>query len=469
MSEILLQLSKPSPKQDLFLRDTHRYTAYGGARGGGKSWALRTKAVLLCLRYPGIIIMIVRKSYPELTANHIEPMKLILHGIAKYNDSKKEHRFINGSRILYRYCESEKDMERYQGTEADVICLDEATQFDERVFRMFAACVRGVNDFPKRMLITCNPGGKGHSWVKRLFIDRNFNDDENPDDYSFTQALVQDNQALMAQQPEYIKQLEALPPKLRDAWLYGKWDIFEGQFFEEFVNRPQNKDGRFTHVIPAFNPPKKWRRFRSFDFGYSKPFSMAWWALEPRTNRLYRILEMYGCTDQPNEGVKWPIDKIFEEAYRVEHEHPYLKGCGIEGVADPAIWEASHGPSIAKVAAEHKIYFTPGDHKRIPGWMQVHYRLSFDDDGLPMMYVFDTCKAFIRTIPLLTYSDVKPEDLDTSQEDHVADEVRYMCMLNPIAPTEIFSKRVPAEDPLDLYKDGMDNSSPADDYTFFRI
>lgn len=463
MSEVVLQLPKPSAKQDLFLRDTHRYTAYGGARGGGKSWALRVKSILLCLRYPGIIIMIVRKSYPELTANHIEPMKGLLHGIAKYNDSKKEHRFLNGSRILYRYCESEKDMERYQGTEADIICLDEATQFDEKVFRMFAACIRGVNDFPKRMLITCNPGGKGHSWVKRLFIDRNFREDENPDDYSFTQALVQDNAALMAQQPEYIKQLEALPPKLRDAWLYGKWDIFEGQFFEEFTNRP-NSEGRFTHVIPAFNPPKKWKRFRSFDFGYSKPFSMAWWALSP-DNRLYRILEMYGCTDQPNEGVKWPIQKIFEEARKVELEHPYLKGCSIEGVADPAIWEASHGPSIADEAAKHQIYFTPGDHKRLAGWMQVHYRLAFDEDGYPMMYVFDNCKAFIRTMPLLTYSDVKPEDLDTSQEDHVADEVRYMCMLNPISPRESVMARPPAEDPLDLWKD----SRQADEYTFFNI
>lgn len=465
MANQILQLPDPSEKQKLFLLDRHKYVAFGGARGGGKSWAVRIKAILLCLRYPGIKVMIIRKSYPELRANHIDPMKLMLpDAIAKYNDSVKEHQFRNKSKILYRYCDSERDMSRYQGTEADIICIDEATQFDENVFKMFAACCRGVNDFPKRIYLTCNPGGKGHAWVKRLFVDKRYQDNENPEDYSFIQSLVTDNKALLASDSSYIRQLQALPPRLRDAWLYGKWDIFEGQFFEEFTINP-NPERRFTHVIEAFQPPKRWKRFRSFDFGYSKPFSMAWWAVD-EDDRLYRILEMYGCTDQPNEGVKWPIDKIFQEARRIELEHPYLKGCSIEGVADPAIWEASHGPSIADSAAAAGIYFSPGDHKRIPGWMQVHYRMAFDEDGIPMMYVFDNCKAFIRTMPMLTYSDIKPEDLDTSQEDHVADEVRYMCMLNPIGPRETITIHPPAEDPLDLWKDAHDQQ---DEYTFFRI
>lgn len=464
MSKFKLQLPKPSPKQQLFMQDHHKYIAFGGARGGGKSWAVRVKCILLCLRYPGIRCMIIRKSYPELRANHIEPIKSMLpREVASYNDSKKETIFKNGSVILYRYCDSQRDMDRYQGTEADIICIDEATQFEENVFKMFAACCRGVNNFPKRIYLTCNPGGKGHAWVKRLFIDKRYEDSETPSEYSFIQSLIQDNVALMKEQPSYLKQLEALPPKLRDAWLYGKWDIFEGQFFEELTINP-NPERRFTHVIEPFDPPKRWRRYRSFDFGYSKPFSMAWW-VQDDDNRLYRILEMYGCTDQPNEGVKWSIDKIFKEARRIELEHPWLRGHDIEGVADPAIWEASHGPSIAEKAAECGIYFSPGDHARIPGWMQVHYRLAWDEDGFPMMYCFSNCKAFIRTMPMLTYSDIKPEDLDTSQEDHVADEVRYMCMLNPIAPREVIAIHAPAEDPLDLWHD----AHREDDYTFFRI
>ena len=460
---MILSIPRPNPKQEMFLRDTHKYIAFGGARGGGKSWAVRTKAVLLALRYPGIIIMIVRRSYPELRANHIDPLrKLLGRRIAQYNDGKKEYAFINGSAVLFRYCASEKDMANYQGTEADVIFLDEATQFDERVYKMFRACLRGVNDFPKRMYLTCNPGGKGHSWVKRLFIDRNFNDDENPNEYSFIQSLVQDNEALMKAQPDYIKQLEALPPKLRAAWLYGKWDVFEGQFFEEFQNQPEHYNDRtWTHVIKGFMPPRSWKRYRSFDFGYSKPFSCGWWAVSPE-GILFRIAELYGCTETPDEGVKWPIDRIFAEIKRIEGEHPYLKGCTIEGVADPAIWEASHGVSIAETAAKKGIYFQPGDNKRIPGWMQVHYRLAFDEQGYPMMYVFDTCKAFIRTIPMLVYSEIRPEDLDTTQEDHVADEVRYFCMLNPIPA------RIAALQPAKKYNP-LDDDTHDDKYKFYEI
>ena len=465
---IELELPSPSERQEQFLREEHKYVGYGGARGGGKSWAVRIKTVLLCLRYPGIKVMIVRRTYPELQANHIEPLRQLLGDkIARYNDAKKQYRFGNGSTILFRYCATRSDMDRYQGTEVDVLFIDEATQFEEDVFRMFAACVRGVNDYPKRIYLTCNPGGRGHAWVKRLFIDRNFRPDENPADYAFVQALVQDNPALMRTNPDYKRQLEALPPKLREAWLYGNWDIFEGQFFEEFANNPAGYEERtFTHVIPAFQPPKHWRRFRSFDFGYAKPFSLGWWAQDPE-GTLYRILELYGCTETPNEGLRWDADHIFREAARLEHEHPYLRGCKIEGVADPACWNKSLGPSVADAAARHGIYFQPGINDRINGWMQVHYRLAFDANGIPMLYVFDCCKAFIRTIPMLVYSEVHPEDLDTTQEDHVADEVRYMCMLDPIPPRTTEKRIAPQYDPLDIYKD--DVTSSHDQYTYYRI
>ena len=463
---IKLRIPKPNKKQKLFFEAKTKYVGYGGARGGGKSWAVRIKAILLALTHPGIIIMIIRRSYPELRANHIEPLrKLLPKALGRYNDSKKEFHFRNGSTILFRYCASEKDMDNYQGTEADVIFIDEATHFEEKVFRMFVACLRGVNSFPKRVYLTCNPGGKGHAWVKRLFIDRRFKDDEDPNEYSFIQALVDDNTALMAIQPDYKKQLEALPPKLRDAWLHGRWDIFEGQFFEEFIDNPKGYDERIlTHVIPAFNPPKTWKRYRSFDFGYAKPFSCGWWAVDHH-GIMYRILELYGCTETPDEGVKWPVDKIFKEIARIEREHPYLAGYHIEGVADPAIWQEDGGPSIADVAAEHRIYFEKGDNKRIPGWMQMHYRLAFDEEGHPMMYIFDNCKGFIRTIPTLVYSDIKAEDLDTKQEDHIADETRYMCMLNPIAPRISVLQPAIQYDPLNLWN----NESNEDKYAFYRL
>lgn len=459
MARIGLDIPEPNPKQKLFLADHHKYVAFGGARGGGKSWAVRVKSFLLSMRWPGIIILIIRRSYPELYANHIKPFKRMLpKGLYKYNDSKKEITFPNGSQIVFKYCANEKDLDNFQGTECDILFIDEATQFTEEQFKILNACVRGVSTraedkFPKRVYLTCNPGGVGHQWVKRLFIDRNFNQGEDPDEYNFIQSGVRDNKILMEQQPEYIKQLEALPPKLREAWLEGSWDIFFGQFFEDFMDKPEHYEDRlWTHVIEPFDIPSAWKIYRSFDWGYARPFSCGWWAVD-FDGTVYRILELYGCTKEPNTGVKWTPDQVFSEIHRIETEHPWLKGRRIQGVADPAIWDAESGESIADRAAKHQVFFQKGDHQRIPGWMQVHYRLAFDENGFPMMYVFKNCKAFIRTIPLLQYDEHKPEDLDTDGEDHVADEVRYFLMSRPIAPRVKHKPDDFDKNPLNIFLD----------------
>jgi len=445
-----LVLPSPSPKQLEFLHDSHRYIAFGGARGGGKSWAVRVKAVLLALKYDGIKIMIVRRSYPELRANHITPMKEMLGSLAKYHETKKEFFFPSGSVIMFRYCATVKDLDKYQGTEVDVLFLDEATQLGEEEFERFRACVRGVNAFPKRIYITCNPGGKGHGWVRRLFVDRAYKANENPDDYSFIKSLVTDNLALMEADPDYMKRLEALPPKLRKAWLEGDWDIFDGQFFEEFRNDPAHyTDRRFTHVIAPFDIPQSWKIVRSFDFGYAKPFSCDWWAID-FDGRAYLILQLYGCTATPNEGVRWEPDRIFEEIHRLEKSHPYLRGRVIDGVADPSIWDGSRGEAIVETADRHFVYFTPGDNRRLPGWMQCHKRLAFDEEGFPSVYFFSTCLSAIRTLPLLCYSAVSPEDLDTTQEDHFADSFRYFCMSRPVSPKPETARPHYGDDPLNL-------------------
>lgn len=452
MTDRMLTIPMPNTKQRMFLTAKCRYVAFGGARGGGKSWAVRVKSILLACRWPGITIMIMRRSYPELHANHIMPMSQMLAGRARYTDGKKMFRFPNGSTILFRYAAREGDLDNYQGTETDVLFLDEATQFSEIMFKKMLAFVRGANVFPKRVYLTCNPGGPGHGWVKRLFVDRDFKSDENPDDYIFIQSLVRDNTALMASNPEYLQQLESLPDKLKKAWLYGDWNVFEGQFFEDFVDdREHYQDRLWTHVIDPFEIPKEWPIYRSFDYGYAKPFSCAWWACD-YDGRLYRVLELYGCTSEPNDGVKWVPEKIFSEIARVESEHRWLRGKHITGVADPSIWDASRGESIAETAERHRIYFTPGDNKRIPGWAQFHYRLAFDENGYPMVYIFNTCSAFIRTIPTLIYDDIRPEDLDTDGEDHVADESRYMFMSRPIKPVKKPEVKEIQDDPLDLLK-----------------
>lgn len=454
MGKIELCIPEPNDKQKLFLSDHHKYIAFGGARGGGKSWSVRVKAKLLAFNFAGIKQMIMRRTYPELYANHIKPLLQELPiGSYKYNDSKKELTFPNGSCILFRYCNNDKDLLNYQGTEVDILYIDEATQFSEEQYKVLIACVRGVNNFPKRVYLTCNAGGIGHQWVKRLFITKAYRDGENPDEYSFIQSLVTDNKALLKEQPDYIKQLEALPPKLKEAWLYGNWDIFEGQFFEDFADRPEYYQERtWTHVIDPFEIPDVWQIYRSFDWGYNKPFSCGWWAID-YDGIAYRILELYGCTKTPNEGVKWTPPKVFSEIARIEREHRWLKGKQIIGIADPAIWNAETGKSIAEVAADHGVFFTKGDHERIAGWMQVHYRLAFDENGFPMMYIFSNCKAFIRTMPLLQYDEHKPEDLDTDGEDHCADEVRYFCMSRPIKPRIAAQPDGYAENPLNVFLD----------------
>ncbi len=459
-----LIIDEPNDKQKQFLKAKVKHVGFGGARGGGKSWAVRTKAKLLALRYFGIRILIVRRTYPELINNHINTLRIELFGIAKYNSTEKILRFINGSIIDFKYCARDSDLGGFQGSEYDIIFFDEATQLSEFQMKSIVACLRGVNDFPKRVYYTCNPGGQGHGYIKRIFIDKRYEAGEIPEEYVFIKSLVTDNKALMREQPDYIKQLEALPPKLRQAWLEGRWDVFQGAFFEEFRATPDPhkcheagiteeealQEHRWTHVIKPFEIPKSWKIYRSYDWGYGKPFSCGWWAVDYE-GCAYRILELYGCTGTPNEGVRWSNKEQFDKIAEIEREHRWLKGKKIRGVADPSIWDGSHGISAAEEAEKHSLWFEPGINDRIPGWMQVHERLKFDEHGRAMMYFFENCKAIIRTMPLMMYDEHKPEDLDTDLEDHCSDDCRYFCMMRPIAPREIKEEPVPMFDPLNQY------------------
>ena len=232
--KLLLQ-GTPNPKQAAFFLSSARHTAYGGARGGGKSWAMRRKFVLLAFRYEGLQLLLLRRTLPELTENHVRPLLQELNGVARYNQSQRCFLFPNGSRIKLGYCDLEKDVYQYQGQEYDVIGLEEATHFTESQMQFLTTCNRSVRrDFSPRMYYTCNPGGVGHGWVKRLFLDRQYREGETPADYRFIPARLTDNPVLMERDPGYRKSLLSLPEHLRRAYLEGDWDVLQGQYFPEF-------------------------------------------------------------------------------------------------------------------------------------------------------------------------------------------------------------------------------------------
>ncbi|HWQ57693.1 MAG TPA: phage terminase large subunit [Clostridia bacterium] len=285
MERTLLLGGAPNPRQAEFFASNARHTAYGGARGGGKSWAMRRKLVLLALSTPGLNALLLRRTLPELRENHLIPLLRELAGVAGYNAAERVFRFPNGARLRLGYCDGANDVYQYQGQEYDVIGLEEATHFTEEQMRFLTTCNRTVKPaFRPRMYYTCNPGNVGHGWVKRLFIDRRYENGERPKDYLFIPARVWDNKVLLAADPDYVRALESLPEDLRRAYLDGDWDVHAGQYFREF--------SRQRHVVSPFDIPAWWKRFRSMDWGYNDPCCVLWHAVDG-DGRVYTYRELY--------------------------------------------------------------------------------------------------------------------------------------------------------------------------------
>ena len=455
----------PNRKQYQFLQSTTRHTAYGGARGGGKSWVIREQAYMDAGRYgrpnewsAGIRICIIRRTLEDLKKNHLEALKLMTRGMAKYNTNDKCFYFGNGAIIQFAYCDCDADADHFQGIEYDEIFIEEATQLKPEWIAKIAASCRGINEFPHRVFYTCNPGGPGHAYIKRLFVDRIFKDNEDPEDYSFIQARVTDNKILQQYSPEYISFLKNLPPKTRSAWLDGDWNIYSGMYFNDFVHAPEHyEDGKWTHVIDPVKIRPHWTIYRGLDWGHFRPFSVGWYAIS-EDGIMYRFKELYGVQKSgqeslANEGVQWPPEKLFMKIREIEDTDPDLKGKQIIGIADPAIFQSQTGTSIADTAMECGVYFLPGDNTRLAGWMQCRYRLQFNEWGIPRFYVFNTCTEFLRCLPTWMHDERDVEDLDTDCEDHIADEWRYVCMANVIKPIveEPPVKPMYGADPLNMF------------------
>lgn len=476
---------QPQPKQAAFMARPEYECLYGGAAGGGKSDALLAEA-LRQVHIPHYRAIIFRKTYPQLS--ELIDRSRALYGPAfpraRYNQTEHCWTFPSGAKIYFGSMQYTKDRINYQGKRYDFIAFDELTHFtwDEYSY-MFSRNRPSGPGTRVYMRASTNPGGIGHGWVKDRFItaappltpvEDNY---EVPDPSGrliklrrrriFVPSTVFDNQELLRNDPNYLANLAMLPEAERNALLYGSWDSFDGQVFREWRNDPQHYDDqRWTHVIDPFTIPKHWRIYRGFDFGYAKPFSVGWFAVD-EDGRIYHIKEYYGCTGTPNTGIKLNPVEIAAGIREMEAEDPVLKGKQIVGIADPSIFDESRGESVARMMqrSPNFIYWQGGDNTRLAGKMQFHYRLAFDSEGLPMFQVFNTCKHFIRTIPTLVYDESKVEDINTDQEDHIYDMCRYVMMEHPLSPRANADTRKLGDDPLDLRQD----SQQSDKYRFYRI
>lgn len=484
MKEILW---KPQPKQAEFQSRWEKEALYGGAAGGGKSDALVVEA-LRQVNIPNYRGILFRDTVPQLEGliSRSQDLYPKAYKKATYNKTDKVWRFPSGAKIFFGHMQYEEDKRNYQGLPYDFIGMDELTHFSQTQYEFMISRNRPIGPGTRvYMRATANPDGKGMGWVKQMFVTpappkttiwANINV-RMPDgsvkkvrrSRIYIPATVFDNKILLENDPDYLANLASLPEAQRNALLYGSWDSFQGQVFTEWVNDPEHYEDRvWTHVVKPFDIPASWKIVRGFDFGYAKPFSVGWYAVD-HYGKIYRITAWYGCNGTPNKGIEITPYEIAKGIKEKEASDPLLKGRKIFGIADPSIWDESRGESIARMMerSPNFVYWSPGDNTRLPGKMQCHYRLAFDKDGDCMFQVFnnEANRDFVRTIPMLVYSTKKVEDIDTDMEDHIYDEWRYVLMDRPISPRENVLKRIPADDPLNLYLD----QKPKSKYTYINV
>ena len=435
MSEVTITLGAAQPKQREFMLAHEKYVAFGGARGGGKSWSVREKAKRLALKWAGIKILIIRLTYVDLRDNHILPLRAELPDkVAPWKEADKSFVFINGSRIKCSYFSNESDALQFQGQEYDVIFLEEATQFPEKVFTVLKACLRGANNFPKRIYLTCNPDGIGFQWVKRLFVSREYVEGENPEDYRFIQSLVTDNEALLRANPDYVAQLDSLPPGMRERWRYGSWDCAEGQYFPEF--------NREIHVCDPFQIPDDWRRYRAFDYGLDC-FACLWVAVSP-SREVFVYREIAKSNMRISEAATAALN------FTDDSEQIYCT------LAPPDMWSRSQesGRSKADLFYESGLSLTKSSNNREAGWLAIKEMLAIKTDQ-PRLKIFRNCTELIKCLPALLIDEKKPTDCSTEPHEitHVPDALRYFAVYftRPNEVIEIKPKVVWTADMWDDY------------------
>ena len=420
--------------QTEFLAAMEQEVFYGGARGGGKSYAMLVDPLRYCHKQHHRALLL-RRSMPELRdlISHSQRLYTRAFPGAKWREQEKEWRFPSGARIDFGYAENLTDVLRYQGQSYTWIGIDELPQYPTPdIYNFLRSSLRSVDpEVPVFIRATGNPGNVGSTWVKNMFVDpatpnTPFTMDiETPVGMKsitrrFIPAKLQDNPYLM-QTDDYMIMLSSLPDIQKKQFLEGDWEAFEGSAFPEF--------NRAVHVIEPFEIPNNWVRFRSADWGYSSPACCLWFAID-FDNYLYVYRELY--------TQKVTADIFARQVLQQEYGE-YMK----YGVLDSSTWakRGDVGPSIAETMIQEGCKWRPSDRSprsRINGKLEVHKRLYVDPDiQYPGMFIFSNCTNLIRTLPLLPTDKNNPEDVDTHAEDHAYDALRYACMSRPLHPRSL--------------------------------
>jgi hypothetical protein len=426
MANVSLEITR---KQKRFIESTASEVLFGGAAGGGKSYGQTVDAFLFALKYPGSKQLLLRRTFAELDKSLIRTvLGWYPRELFTYNSSNHSGKFANGSILDFGYCASENDVNQYQSAEYDVIRFDELTHFTEYQYIYLISRVRGTNGFPKQIKCSTNPGSVGHTWVKRRFVDPAPANTEFCGEDGMTRifipSLLTDNKFLMEGDPNYKKRLEALSERDKQALLYGNWDIFEGQYFDEFDRR--------IHVCKPFVIPKEWRRYISIDYGLD--MLAAYWYAVDSGNNVYVYREFCQSNLPIAEAARAVLDNT------IEGEDIYAV------LAPPDLWGRSQetGKSKFNLFYEAGLTLTKSNNDREAGWLAVKELLRQREDGTARLQIFDTCTELIRCLPALQRDDKRPTDTANEPHEltHSPDSLRYFSIYWVSPNKEQEAKRV---------------------------